>query len=213
MKKILQSLLFVISFTLLTSIKSQASHLNTNTLKGPAGPTIKRLQPEHSGTNTLTYSVVLDEAVTGLNTTNFSLSATGIPNASIIALSGSGSNYVVTVATGTGNGSITLRLINTSGITQPHQINTPVIGETYLITKNFVNPVLRIQAENPFYNGNSSMIDAVEVINADDNTIVNDALINASFENYDGKPTPFRYNPTGANWTFNVKKLDRSDNV
>ncbi|MNK34397.1 hypothetical protein D3C87_529030 [compost metagenome] len=47
------------------------------------------------------------------------------------------------------------------------------------------------------------MIDAVEVINADNNTIVNDALINASFENYDGKTNSFEYTPTGTNWTFN----------
>ncbi len=86
-------------------------------------------------TGTVTYTVTFGSAVSGLATTNFTLTTSGITGASVASVSGSGTSYTVTVNTGTGNGTIVLNLANTTGLT-PNLTNTlPFAGESYTIDK------------------------------------------------------------------------------
>jgi photosystem II stability/assembly factor-like uncharacterized protein len=65
---------------------------------------------------TVGFTVNFSEAVTGVNKGDFDLTTTGITNASILSVSGSGATYLVTVNTGSGNGTIRLDVVDNNTI-------------------------------------------------------------------------------------------------
>ncbi len=83
-------------------------------------PVVQSIVPQSGGnpTNaaTVAFTVTFSENVTGVDTanfSNFSLTTTGqVAGAAVTGVSGSGSVYTVTVATGTGDGTIRLDLTN-----------------------------------------------------------------------------------------------------
>ncbi len=84
---------------------------------------------------TVQYTATFAASVTGLSTSNFSLSTTGgVSGASVSAISGSGTTYTVTVNTGSGDGTIQLNLANASGLS-PGVSNLPFTGTTYTMDK------------------------------------------------------------------------------
>lgn len=103
---------------------------------------IKRDGTEVTQANTVTYTVSFSEPVTGVSLDDFLLSTTGLSNAQIISVTGSDSTYIVTVNTGSGEGSLSLVLQDNDSIRNassvPLQglgISPPRIGETYLIKR------------------------------------------------------------------------------
>jgi len=80
------------------------------------------------------YTVTFSGAATGVTTSAFSLTTTGLTGAGITSVSGSGTTYTVTVNTGTGDG--TLRLdVNGAGIS-PTVSPTPFTsGQVYTVDK------------------------------------------------------------------------------
>jgi hypothetical protein len=50
------------------------------------------------------YTVVFDQSVTGVDTTDFALTVVGVTGASVTSVNGSGTTYTVSVNTGTGDG-------------------------------------------------------------------------------------------------------------
>ncbi|MFZ4629570.1 MAG: beta strand repeat-containing protein, partial [Blastocatellia bacterium] len=66
--------------------------------------------------STLTYTVTFSESATGGAISNFELTGTGLGDASIASVTGSGSTRTVTVNRGTATGSIALRLANSTGL-------------------------------------------------------------------------------------------------
>lgn len=64
--------------------------------------------------STVSYTVTFDQAVTGVDASDFTLTATGTASGSIASVSGSGSTYTVTVNTLAGDGTLRLDL-NSSG--------------------------------------------------------------------------------------------------
>ncbi|MBI3382830.1 MAG: DUF4347 domain-containing protein [Aquabacterium sp.] len=66
-----------------------------------------------SGTS-VSYTVTFDQAVTGVDTSDFSLTATGTASGSVASVTGSGTTYTVTVNTLSGDGTLRLDL-NSSG--------------------------------------------------------------------------------------------------
>lgn len=59
---------------------------------------------------TVEFEVVFSEAVTGVDPGDFSLTTQGLTDASVLSVSGSGTNYLVAVSTGAGSGSLRLDL-------------------------------------------------------------------------------------------------------
>jgi len=97
--------------------------------------------------STVQYTVTFAAAVTGLSTSNFSLTTTGsVAGSSIGSISGSGITYTVTVNTGTGDGTIGLNLANVSGVSPTVGTTLPFEGQAYTIDKT---PPTMISAPYP----------------------------------------------------------------
>ncbi len=62
------------------------------------------------------FNVAFSEAVTGVDAGDFHLTVSGVAGASIAAVSGSGSSYIVSVNTGSGNGTLRLNIIDNDSI-------------------------------------------------------------------------------------------------
>jgi len=76
--------------------------------------------------SSLNFTVTFSEAVTGVDTGDFTLTATGITDASITNLTGSGTTYTVTVNTGTGAGTLRLDIVDNDSIL--NAASTPLGG-------------------------------------------------------------------------------------
>ena len=77
-------------------------------LVAPSVTSSVRAGPNPAHTASVNFTVTFSESVTGVNTSDFSLTVTGVTGASVTGVSGSGSLYTVTVSTGSGNGSLRL---------------------------------------------------------------------------------------------------------
>ncbi|MFM7423461.1 MAG: bluetail domain-containing putative surface protein [Elainella sp.] len=64
----------------------------------------------------VTYTVVFNQDVTGVDRTDFRLFGTGLSNFGIGTVSGSGRTYTVTANTGSGNGTLSLNLLDNDSI-------------------------------------------------------------------------------------------------
>ncbi len=71
---------------------------------------ITRDDPDPTNADSVRFTVTFSEVVTGVDGGDFTLTVTGITDASITSLSGSGATYTVTVDTGTGDGTLRLDL-------------------------------------------------------------------------------------------------------
>ncbi|MEQ8715399.1 MAG: Ig-like domain-containing protein, partial [Cyclobacteriaceae bacterium] len=93
-----------------------------------------RLTATPSNALNLSWDLVLTEAVTGLNTSNLSISETGVVGSSISGVVdlGSGDSWRVTADVGTGNGDLGINLDNSTGV-DPLIISLPVTSELYNI--------------------------------------------------------------------------------
>lgn len=169
---------------------------------------ITRLLPSPTATATVTYRLVFSTSVSGLRTSNFSLTSSGITGASVSSVSGSGTTYTVTVNTGTGDGTIRLNLANSTGLS-PSISNVPYnSGDVYTITKSFAAaPTLRIQAAGSASNNGdvTAFVDLVQVLKG--GTPVSNAVQNNSFETNNVPSANFKYGNGGvvsAPWNFNT---------
>ncbi|MDQ2106574.1 DUF4347 domain-containing protein, partial [Azospirillum isscasi] len=114
------------TFTVTLSNASNAT-LGTATATGtisndeisyPSVSSINRATPSASITNasTVTYQVTFNQSVTGVGTNDFTLTTSGLTGASVSSVSGSGSIYTVTVATGSGDGTLRLDVTDDDSI-------------------------------------------------------------------------------------------------
>jgi hypothetical protein len=104
---------------------------DANHLPGASAPAALTISPKLVGlarldaatTNlaAVRYLLTFSAPVTGLTTGNFELTASGLTGASVAqpATSDGGRTWTVTVATGTGDGTVSLRLANTTGLAGP----------------------------------------------------------------------------------------------
>ncbi|TLM93928.1 Ig-like domain-containing protein [Hymenobacter jeollabukensis] len=167
---------------------------------------VTRLTPSPTATAQVSYQVVFASSVTGVTTSNFSV--TSNTGASVSSASGSGTTYTVVVNTGTGNGTLTLNVQNTSGIS-PTVTNVPYTsGEQYTIQKGFpAAPTLRIQAAGSASNNGdvTAFVDVVQVVQSGTSTVVANGLQNGSFETNNVDPNNFKKTPDGvvaSPWSF-----------
>lgn len=84
------------------------------------------------------YAVQFSEPVTGVHATNFGLTTSGVSGASIGTVSGNGTDWTVTVNTGSGDGTIQLPMVNSTDVTDQVGYavsNLTFNGFTYTIDK------------------------------------------------------------------------------
>ncbi|MBB3056237.1 beta strand repeat-containing protein, partial [Mucilaginibacter gotjawali] len=84
--------------------------------------------------SSVAYTATFAAAVTGLSTSDFSLTTSGVSGASVSSVSGSGTSWTVNVNTGSGDGSVVLKMSSSSGVS-PSVSNVSFTGDTYAIDK------------------------------------------------------------------------------
>src|SRR5262249_6795146 len=82
----------------------------------PQVSSIKRADANPTNAGTVNYTVTFSESVTGVDTTDFVLTTSGVSGASVSSVTGSGSSYTVAVNTGSGDGTPRLALSDADSI-------------------------------------------------------------------------------------------------
>ena len=93
---------------------------------GPKILSIERVNTNPASTPSIEFAITFDEIAVGVDITDFVLTTTGVSGALVSNVSGSGDIYIVTVNTGTGNGSIRLDLIDDDSIVD--KVGNPLGG-------------------------------------------------------------------------------------
>jgi len=106
-----------------------------------------RVNGNPTGAESINFSVTFSQPVTGVDTSDFSLTTSGVSGPAVSGLSGSGSIYTVTVNTGSGSGTIRLNVSDNDSIV--NGLGTVLggsgagngnfnSGETYTISKTWI---------------------------------------------------------------------------
>ena len=82
----------------------------------PIVASITRADPDFTDAASIDFDVTFSKPVTGVNQADFKLTATGVTGPSITSVNGSGATYTVTVATGYGDGTIRLDVVDDDSI-------------------------------------------------------------------------------------------------
>lgn len=106
----------------------------------PAVTSITRLDANPSNAATVAYRVTFSETVTGVEASDFSLTATGAISGAVVAsVIGAGTTYAITVNTGFGNGTLRLDIPASAGIADLARVSLTGLpytsGETYDVVK------------------------------------------------------------------------------
>jgi len=108
------------SATLTNTVTMPAStHIATVNYSADIHPTVSfitRADANPTNAANVGFTVTFSEAVTGVGTSDFVLTTTGVSGASIVSLTGSCDIYTVTVDTGSGDGTIRLDLVDDDSI-------------------------------------------------------------------------------------------------
>lgn len=95
---------------------------------GPAVSSILRADANPTNANSVAFTVTFDEVVSGVDASDFIVDANGPTLASVEPVSGSGAVYTVNVATGSGDGSLSIDLIDDDSIKSATNANKPLGG-------------------------------------------------------------------------------------
>jgi hypothetical protein len=82
----------------------------------PVVLSIQRASPNPSNATSVDYIVNFSEPVSGVDVSDFVLTASGVSGAAINSISGSGTMYILSVKTGIGNGALRLDLVDNNSI-------------------------------------------------------------------------------------------------
>jgi hypothetical protein len=82
----------------------------------PSVNSILRANPNPTSASSVGFTVTFTESVTGVDAGDFALTTTGVTGAAIANVSGSGAVYMVTVNTGSGDGTIRLDVVDDDSI-------------------------------------------------------------------------------------------------
>ncbi len=100
-----------------------------------------RVNPSPTNRANVNYTVTFSEAVTGVGTTDFTITKTGtVTFASVASVSGSGTTYTITINTGSGDGTIRLDVVNDTTVRDlsNNALGSGfVAGQVYTINKTF----------------------------------------------------------------------------
>jgi len=120
----------------------------------PTVQSIARANADPTGAASVDFTVTFSEAVSGVDSGDFALVASGVTGASISGVTGSGSSYTVTVNTSSGSGSIGLNLVDNDSIADGANNllggsgagNGNFTGEVYTVQKAPLAPTTLVAA-------------------------------------------------------------------
>jgi hypothetical protein len=107
---------------------------------------ILRANPNPTSLPAVSYTVSFSGTVTGVDTSDFHLTATGVNSPSVSSVTGTGSTYMVTVNTGSGSGTIRLDVVDNDSIVNGSGVplggagtgnGSYNAGEVYTVQKNY----------------------------------------------------------------------------
>lgn len=107
----------------------------------PSVVTILRADPNPTAAGVVHFIVSFSEPVSGVDASDFALTTSGISDAALTEVLVSGNNHLITVNTGTGNGTIRLDLLDNDSILDLYNLPLGGVdggnfnGETYTVTK------------------------------------------------------------------------------
>ena len=121
-----------------TSVDNTVSYVLDNT--SPAVVSVLRADPNPTSAASVNFTVTFSEPVSGVDVNDFSLTTSGVSNASISAVNGSGAVYMVTVNTGSNSGSLRLNVIDNGTIKDAalNSLSAGFTGETYTVNEKSV---------------------------------------------------------------------------
>ncbi len=112
----------------------------------PFVTSISRDSVTPTNASSVTFTVNFSEAVTGVDSADFALAATGVTGASVTGLTGSGTTYTVTVGTGSGDGTIGLNVADDDSITD---CSANPLGGVGAANGNFTGEVYSVDKSAP----------------------------------------------------------------
>ena len=141
---------------------------------------ISRSDSNPTNASSVSWTVTFAASLTGLSTSNFSLSGAGVTGYSVSSVSGSGATYTVSAGTGSGSGTLGLNLANATGLSQLISNTLPYSGQTYTIDKTAPTASI-IVSDNALRAGETSLVtitfsEAVSGFTNTDLTIANGTL-------------------------------------
>ena len=119
-------------------------------LEPPTVLAIRRLDAETTGENFFRYEVEFSERVSGVDVTDFSVVSTGGASATVAEVVGGGHLYHVTLSHGSGDGTVTLEVIDDDTI---EDFAGLLLGDTGLGNGNFVGADAYILPPDTTYSG------------------------------------------------------------
>src|SRR5207245_2862979 len=116
----------------------------------PTVSSINRVGSTPTNAASVQWTVTFSESVTGVDTGDFTLVASGVSGASITGVTGSGTTYTVTAGTGTGSGTLGLNLVDNDTIVDAAGNK---LGGTGIGNGNFTGQVFTIDKTAPTISG------------------------------------------------------------
>lgn len=102
----------------------------------PSAVSITRASPNPSNAASVDFAATFSEPVTGVDAADFSLVTSN--GAAVLSVNGSGANYLISVATGTGNDALRLDFLDDDSVADPGGNFTPggfANGESYTVDR------------------------------------------------------------------------------
>ena len=112
----------------------------------PTVSSINRANADPTNAASVSWTVTFSESVTGVDSTDFTLAASGVAGASITGVSGGPASYTVTASTGAGSGSLGLNLVDDDSI---QDAGARTLGGTGTGNGNFTGQVYTIDKTGP----------------------------------------------------------------
>ncbi|MEW5829758.1 MAG: SBBP repeat-containing protein, partial [Chloroflexota bacterium] len=105
----------------------------------PVVTSVLRANPDPTSAPSVDFTVTFSAPVTGVDNTDFAVTASGVTGAAVTGVSGSGTTYTVSVDTGSGDGTIRLDVLDDDSITDAtgNPLNGGYTGgESYTVDKS-----------------------------------------------------------------------------
>lgn len=99
-----------------SNLQSKQTAQDYTTLDAPLVLSIVRVDPSPTSASSVNFTVTFSEIVTGVDASDFTLTTNGLTGTSISLVNGSGATWAVTVATGSGHGTIRLDVADDDSI-------------------------------------------------------------------------------------------------
>jgi hypothetical protein len=124
------------------AVDSSGTHVGGGIGTPPEVISILRTTTSPSDLTTLAFDVTFSKPVTDVGTNDFTITTTGVSGASVSGVTGAGSNYVVSVNSGSGDGTVGLNLVDDDSIVDlaGHTLNGVsdggyYSGQVYIVQK------------------------------------------------------------------------------